>query len=116
MDYVCLVYLDEKKLQALSADEAAELNRVSLDYDAELRRRGHYVTSRALQPVSAATTVRVRNGRRSATDGPYAETREQLGGFILIEARDLDEAIQVAAGIPVAKFGCVEVRPAKTIG
>jgi hypothetical protein len=76
-----------------------------------IRKSGQYLGGEALQPVSTATTVRVRNGRTSTTDGPFAETKEQLGGFYLIEARDLNDAIQVAARIPSARMGCVEVRP-----
>jgi hypothetical protein len=76
-----------------------------------IRKSGQYLAGEALQPVSTATTVRVRNGRTSTTDGPFAETKEQLGGFYLIEARDLNDAIQVAARIPSARLGCVEVRP-----
>ncbi|MBI2969659.1 MAG: YciI family protein, partial [Gammaproteobacteria bacterium] len=76
-----------------------------------IRRSGHYVASNRLLPPDAAITVRVRQGRISTTDGPYAETKEQLGGYFVIEARDLNEAIQVAAKIPGARIGCVEVRP-----
>jgi hypothetical protein len=76
-----------------------------------IRKSGHYLAGEALQPVSTATTVRVRNGRTATTDGPFAETKEQLGGFYLIEARDLNDAIQVAARIPSARMGSVEVRP-----
>jgi hypothetical protein len=86
-----------------------------LAYDDALRRAGHLVVAHALQPVEAATTVRVRNGKLSTTDGPFAETKEQLGGFILIEARDLNEAIQVAAKIPLARRGSIEVRPIREI-
>ena len=116
MKYLCLVYLEERKLDALSAGESDALVRESLAYDAQLRKNGHYVCSEALQRVRTATTVRERNGRLSATDGPFAETKEQLGGFILIEARDLNEAIQVASKIPPARFGCVEVRPILDLG
>ncbi len=84
-------------------------------YDDALRKAGHLVVAHALQPVEAATTVRVRNGKLSTTDGPFAETKEQLGGFILIEARDLNEAIQVAAKIPLARRGSIEVRPIREI-
>jgi hypothetical protein len=103
MRYLCLVYLEEKRLDAL-IDE-------SLAYDEVLRKSGHYLVSEALQPIETATTVRIRNGKLSITDGPFAETKEQLGGFILITARDLNEAIQVASKIPWARLGSVEVRP-----
>jgi len=76
-----------------------------------LRKSGHFIGANALQPVSAATTVRVRNSKVSTTDGPFAETKEHLGGYILIEARDLNEAIQVAGKIPMARIGSIEVRP-----
>ncbi len=111
MKYLCLVYLEEKKLDALAKDEIEALVAEALAYDDAMRRSGHYVCSEALESVEAATTVRVRNGRVSVTDGPFAETKEQLGGFILIEARDLNEAIQVASRIPPGRLGCIEVRP-----
>ena len=111
MKYLCLVYLEEKKLYALSKSEAEALIEESLAYDDALRRSGHYVVSNALQPVRFAATVRTRNGKPVVTDGPFAETKEQLGGFILIEARDLNDAIQVASKIPSGRFGCIEVRP-----
>jgi hypothetical protein len=115
MRYLCQVFFDEKKLEALSEAELAALNAEALAYDDELRRGGHFVTAHALQPVRAATTVRLRAGRISTTDGPFAETKEQLGGFILIEARDLNEAIQLAAKIPACRLGCIEVRPIKPL-
>lgn len=111
MKYLCLVYLEEKKLDALSQSELDALVRESLAYDEELDDSGHYLVSEALQGVQTATTVRVRNGKLSATDGPFAETKEQLGGFILIEARDLNDAIQAASRIPPARLGSIEVRP-----
>jgi hypothetical protein len=87
-----------------------------LAYDDELRRSGHFVVGEALEHVNTATTVRVRNGRVSATDGPFAETKEQLGGIILVDARDLNDAIKVATGIPSARVGCIEVRPVNDLG
>ena len=111
MKYVCLVYIEEKKLDALSKSELDTLIDESVAYDEALRKSGHYLVSDALQPVQTATTVRIRNGKVSITDGPFAETNEQLGGFILIDARDLNEAIQVASKIPPARLGSVEVRP-----
>ena len=86
-----------------------------LDYDEVLRQSGHFVIGQALLPVDTATTVRVRNGKLSVTDGPFAETKEQLSGIILIEARDLNEAIQVATKIPSAQLGSIEVRPAREL-
>ncbi len=117
MKYLCLVYMDEKKLAAALAGESDD--RLSDDecmaYDADLRARRHCIASEALQPVQTATTVRVRNGKTSVTDGPFAETKEQLAGFYLIEARDLNEAIQIAAKIPPARLGSIEVRPVREL-
>ena len=111
MKYLCLIYDEEKKMSALPE---AERNQLMSDYFAfteDVRKKGHYVAGEALHPVSSATTVRVRNGSLVTTDGPFAETTEQLGGFYLIDARDLNEAIQVASRIPSAKIGSIEVRP-----
>lgn len=116
MRYLCLVYIDEKNLHALSPQERDALDEEALGYDEVLRRSGHYVVSNALQSVDAATTIRVRNGKVTATDGPFAETKEQLGGFILIEATDLNDAIRVASKIPPVRLGCVEVRPIMELG
>jgi hypothetical protein len=116
MLYLCLVYNEETTLDALSRAEYDALVAEHLAYDDELRRGGHFVVGEALEHVSTATTVRVRNGKVSATDGPFAETKEQLGGVILIEARDLNEAINLAAGIPSARLGCIEVRPVNDLG
>ena len=115
MKYICLVYLVEKDMNAMTKTEADACTEESLAYDESLRRAGHFLVAHALQPVEAATTIRVRNGKLSTTDGPFAETKEQLGGFILIEARDLNDAIQVAAKIPMARRGTIEVRPIKEI-
>jgi len=111
MKYICLVYLVERDMSAMTKREADACTEESLAYDEALRKAGHLIVAHALQPVETATTVRVRNGKLSATDGPFAETTEQLDGFLLIEARDLNEAIQVAAGIPLARRGSIEVRP-----
>ena len=111
MKYLCLVYVEEKKLNALSKAELDALVAEALAYDDELRKSGHYIVSDALQPVQTATTLRIRNGKVSITDGPFAETKEQLGGFILIDARDLNEALHVASRIPPGRIGTIEVRP-----
>jgi hypothetical protein len=108
MKYLCLVYLDEKRLDELPDEECVA-------YDTAIRKSGHCIGSEALQSVQTATTVRVRNGRMSITDGPFAETKEQLAGFYLVDARDLDEAIQLAAQIPPARVGSIEVRPIRPI-
>jgi hypothetical protein len=111
MKYLCLVFFDEKKHEALTEQEVQELTDEALEYDDFLRRGGHFITANALQPVNSASTVRVRNGKVSVTDGPFAETNEQIGGFVLIEAKDLNEAIQLASGIPPIRLGGIEVRP-----
>ena len=115
MKYACLVYLVEEEMDAMSRRESDACTEESLAYDEALRKSGHFIVAEALQPVQTATTVRVRNGRMSATDGPFAETKEQLGGFIVIEARDLNDAIQAAARIPLAHRGSIEVRPVKEL-
>src|SRR5271154_2812066 len=116
MKYLCAVYLEPKVMQSLSAGERADLDRDSLAYDQELVKKGHFVAAAALQPAKVAKTVRSRGGKISMTDGPFAETKEILGGFIFIEARDMEEALQIAGKIPMAKFGSIEVRPELNIG
>jgi len=115
MKYLCLVYVEEKKLKGLSTSEYEALLADALAYDDELRKSGHYIASNALQPVETATTLRTRRGKLSITDGPYTETKEQLGGFMLIEARDLNEALHVAAKIPPGRMGSIEVRPIREL-
>ena len=115
MKYLCLVYTEEAKLEALSDKEFEQLDRDSLAYDSEMREAGHFLVAHALQSVDAATTLRVRKNKLSATDGPFAETKEQLCGFVLIKAKDLNEAIRVAARIPSARVGSVEVRPVREL-
>ncbi len=111
MKYICLIYFDEKKLEAMSKSELDAFMEECLVCDVQLKKSGHAVAAEALEPVQSATTVQVRKGRVSIMDGPFAETKEQLGGFVLINARDLNEAIQVASKIPPARFGSIEVRP-----
>lgn len=108
MKYLCLVYSEEKELEGFPDDQC-------VNYDEGIRKSGHCLASEALQPVQTAATVRVRSGKVSVTDGPFAETKEQLAGFYLIEARDLNEAIQVAARIPPARVGSIEVRPIREL-
>jgi hypothetical protein len=110
-----MVYYDEKRLEALSAFDLAALQRESIAYDAALAKRGRYLAAAALKPVETATTVRLDNAKPAVTDGPFAETREQLGGFVFIEAANLDEAIAVAAKIPALRLGCIEIRAAKEL-
>lgn len=111
MQYLCLIYDDEKSWQTMSQAEAKSIMGEFHAYTESIRKSGHYVGGNALQPTHTATTVRVRQGKVATTDGPFAETKEQLGGYYLVEARDLNEAIQVASRIPGARLGCVEVRP-----
>ena len=111
MRYLCLIYDEEKKLAAMPKSEADAFMGEYFAFTEAIKRSGQHLAGEALQPVSTATTVRVRNGKLSTTDGPFAETKEQLGGFYLITARDLNEAIQVASRIPSAKLGSIEVRP-----
>ncbi len=108
MKYMLLVYLDE---QALDDTEREHCYVESARLTQDLNSTGHYLHASPLHPVATATSVRVRSGKRLVTDGPFAETREQLGGFYLIEAADLDEAIAIAERVPPAKFGTVEIRP-----
>ncbi len=111
MKYLCLAYEEEEKLDALSRSEWDALRQETLGYVDELTRSGRLLVTHALQSVRSATTVRVRQGRLSTTDGPFAETKESLGGFFLVEARDLNEAIQIASRWPSARIGSIEVRP-----
>jgi hypothetical protein len=111
MRYVCLVHVDGDAMAALSKQEGAALADSSIDFDWEMRRRGHLVLAQPLQPPATAVTVRVRSGKASSTDGPYIETKEFLGGFFLIDARDLDEAKELAALSPMASMGSIEIRP-----
>jgi hypothetical protein len=111
MKYLCIVYIDPERFGALSPEGLAELDEASLAFDEELRGNGQLILAQALQSIDTATTIRVRNGRLSATDGPYAETTEYLGGFMYVEARDLNEAIEIAGRSPIAPFGSIEIRP-----
>jgi hypothetical protein len=116
MKYLCLVYLERGALDGLSAEEQAALDRASLAYDAELARRGRFLAASALQGVATASTVRWRNGKCLVTDGPFAETKEVLAGFVFIEAPDKGEALEIAAAIPVGRYGAIEVRPELDFG
>ena len=111
MKYLCLIYDEEKKLGAMPKSDGDKMMSEYGAFTEGIRKSGHYLGGEALHPVQAATTVRVRNGKTSTTDGPFAETKEQLGGFYLIEAKDLNDAIAVASKIPSAKTGSIEVRP-----
>ncbi len=111
MRYLCLLYEDEKGFEKMPKEEADAIINEYFTFTEDIKGTGSYLAGEALQPTDTATTVRVRNGKTQATDGPFAETKEQLGGFYMINAKDLNEAIQVAARIPAARYGCVEVRP-----
>jgi hypothetical protein len=111
MQYLCLVYADEARVNGMSQEEIDALIDETAANNEELRASGQLILAQALEQVDEAMTVRVRGGRLSVTDGPFAETNEQLGGFVLIEARDLNEALQIAGRIPSARLGSVEVRP-----
>jgi len=108
MKYLCLVYADENVVHSVPDEEC-------VGYDAAIRESGACTASEALEPVASAKTVRVREGRTFVTDGPFAETKEQLAGFYMIEAASLEEALQIAAGIPPARVGAIEVRPVRPI-
>lgn len=115
MKYLCLIYYDEKTLDTMSARDYAAMAGECATFNDGLRANGQFIAAEALQPTSAAATLRIRNGRVTALDGPFAETKEQLGGFFLIDAKDFNEAIRLAAKIPPARLGCVEVRPVRDV-
>jgi hypothetical protein len=116
MRFLLAVYVDEKSMAKLTHSENVELDRISLECDGKLAQSGQLVAASALKPVNTAKTVRIRGGNTSVTDGPFAETKEVLGGFLLIEARDMEEAVGIAKKVPMAKYGSIEVRPEMKIG
>jgi hypothetical protein len=116
MKYLCLVYVEEKILHAMPQSERVALSDESMAYCDELQKNGQFIAASPLQPVETATTVRVRDGKASVTDGPFAETKEQLGGYFLIDVKDLNDALRVASKIPPARLGSIEVRPIKEGG
>lgn len=116
MKYLCLVYYSEAEVDAMTQSEWKSLVDECMACAASLQASGQFVAGEALQPVHTATTVRVRNGKVSITDGPFAETKEQLAGFYLLDAPDLDGALQAAAKIPPARLGSIEVRPIRDLG
>jgi hypothetical protein len=111
MRYMCLVHFEPSKLDNLPLKQKQEVDRRSLGYDEELKAKGHLVIAQAIQGGDSAVLVRVRNGKMSTTDGPYIETKEQMAGFLLMEARDMNEAVRLASAIPLAEIGTIEVRP-----
>ena len=110
MNYVCLVYGEENYIDALSKEGLAELDRRSVAYDRSIDKTGKLVIAQALQSVRTSTTIRKRSGKIVATDGPFAETKEQLLGFVMLETETLDEALEIAGGFPIAEWGSIEVR------
>ncbi len=114
MKYLCLIYGNEEQRHAMDPAELEAISRECEVYCSRLKDSGRCLGAEALDSVSTATTVRVRNGKVMLTDGPFAETKEQLGGFYMIEAPDLNEALRIAAGIPPARLGSIEVRPLLT--
>ena len=115
MKYLCLIYDQEAKWATMSK---AESDAIYAEYGAftnSIKESGHYIGGNPLQPTHTGTTVRVRNGKISTTDGPFAETKEQLGGYYLIEAKDLNEALQIGSRIPSARSGSIEVRPVQAM-
>jgi len=116
MKYLCLLYGDETGWQRMSKAEGDQMMGEYFAFTEGIKTSGHYIGGNPLQPTPTATTVRIRGGKLSTTDGPFAETKEQLGGYYLIEAKDLNDAIAVAAKIPAARTGSVEVRPIQVFG
>lgn len=113
MDYLCLVYLDEAEQQKMPDKEWRSLNEECIAFSTKLTESGHRVAGEALEPTHTATTIRMRDGKVFTTDGPFAETKEQLAGFYYIQAKDLNEAIQIASRVPPARMGSIEVRPVR---
>ncbi len=111
MQFLCLIYEAETIMATHSDEENGKIFQGYMDYTQSIKETGSFVAGEALQPTNTATTVRVRDGKTLLTDGPFAETKEQLGGFYLLECDSLDEAIEKAKGIPSAAFGSIEVRP-----
>ena len=115
MKFMFLIYHEEKTLDTMPDGEMQSLVDAALGYTDELRQSGHFIVSNALQRGRTARTIRVRGGKVTTTDGPFAETKEQLGGFFLIEAKDIDEACEVASRFPPARIGTIEVRPVQEL-
>lgn len=116
MQFMILIYNDPELLDAVPAQEFDATMRGCLDHADELQQQGHLLDSQQLEPPATAKSMRVRNGRRTIVDGPFSETKEVLGGFNIIEAEDMEEALRIAAEFPWAETGCIEVRPVRDIG
>jgi hypothetical protein len=115
MKYLCLIYLDEQELGAMPGPDVSALNAAHHDLNDTLRTTGHFIVAEALAPAAATQTVRVKKGKALVRDGPFAEAKEMVAGFYFIEARDLDEATAIAARIPSASIGTIEVRPCRQL-
>jgi hypothetical protein len=109
--YLCLIYVDEQRLADTAPEIVRDVATACIAHTEELHASGHLVAAERLQPTMSATTIRARDGHPAIIDGPFAETKEQLAGFYLVEARDLNDAIRIAKDIPPGRFGCIEVRP-----
>src|ERR1700710_3130496 len=116
MQYLLLIYSNEQHYAAMSQDDGAAMSKEYGTYTESIAKSGHYKGGNRLHPTKSATSVRVRDGKRQTTDGPFAETREQLGGYYLVEAKNLDEATRIAARIPTSRLGSIEVRPIMVYG
>jgi hypothetical protein len=115
MKYLCIVHVDYDLFPRMTKDEIIELEKSNLAYDSELMERGQLLAGHGLEPPESGLVVKVRNGEMSMSDGPFSEAKEQMAGFVLVEARDMNEAIGIAAGIPLAKYGQIELRPVYTV-
>jgi hypothetical protein len=115
MKFLCLIYLDEDKMDAMPASEMSALNARHLAFNDGLRKSGHFIEAEALEPGRTTSTLRVRQGKSSVTDGPFTESKELIAGFYLIEARDQTEAVEIASQIPSAPLGTIEVRPTRQL-
>ena len=115
MRYVCLIHLDESALAAMPAQQESDLNAAHWDYNDQLRSTSNFIVAEALAPAAATTQVKIRDGKTTVIDGPFAETKEVIAGFYLIEARDMNEAVAIAAKLPSASIATIEVRPARQL-
>jgi hypothetical protein len=116
MKYMLLIYDDEQVWAKMAATEQQKLFGEYMAFSDSIRKSGHYISGAPLQPIATATSVRIRNDKQLVTDGPFAETHEQLGGYYIVDARDLDEAIGIAARIPSVRLGTIEIRPVMEVG